>query len=144
MASKFSSSVIGWGFKTTNQMEEIYREAGLEGFRILKRRSPVDTGNFRANWRVGLNAPDLTTDESVTRSQFGDEPNNNEMRPARSVLHKAKLKDTIFETNALPFALKIERGLSKSMAPQGVVALGLEELRLRFPSIARSVTRRIK
>jgi len=138
---KFNNSVISWSLKANKRTEEIHQEVATEGFRILKRRSPVKSGRFRANWRVGLNSPDLTADDSFTTSQYGDEPNQNEMKEARRVIRKAKVKDKILLTNALPYAKNIERGDSK-MAPHGVIELSHLELKAIYPAIAARLTRR--
>ena len=136
--ANFASAVTGWALKVTAQLEERFQETALTGYSILKRRSPVDTGNYRSNWRAGLNSPNLLDDEeSFTLSKFGDEPNQNELKDAKRVIRKAKLKDVVYLTNNRPFAGKIERGLSTTMAPQGVLRLSYEELKLRFPSLGR-------
>ena len=135
MAGKFNSAVVSWAIQTNDRMEGVYKEVALEGMKIVKRRSPVKTGRFRANWRMGINSPDLTADEDTfTRSKFGDEPNENELRESRSVLRKLKLKDKVFISNALKYAAKIEGG-SSDMAPAGVVTLSHAELQAAYPGI---------
>ena len=99
-------------------------------FEILYRiiyRTPVDTGNARSQWNVGLeknntaidNAIDPTGQEAVNRAQV--------------VLDRMKSTDTrIFFTNALPYAWRLETGWSKQ-APNGMVQVTLAE----FPQLAR-------
>ncbi len=137
----FSKQVISWSLRATKRTAEVHQAVALEGFRILKRRSPVKTGRFRANWRVGLNSPDLTADDSVTKSRFGDEPNANELRAARSVIRKAKIDDDILMTNSLPYAKKLNEG-SSTMAPAGIIPLAHAELLALFPGIGRFRTGR--
>jgi hypothetical protein len=133
---KFSSKVVSWALKTNERAEGVLQEVALEGFKILKRRSPVKSSRYRANWRVGLNSPNTTVDvDARTRSKFGDEPNENELKDARRVLARAKVKDKVILSNSLPYAKKIELGLSQTMAPQGVVSLSHDELQARYPQI---------
>lgn len=44
------------GDYTTQQFEKLLRDTVLETDSLLKQKSPVDTGRFRASWQVGENA----------------------------------------------------------------------------------------
>lgn len=69
--------------------------------------SPVDTGTFRANWMVGVNTIDVSMTSSTSQRAYPDP--------------SFQLGDSIYISNALPYANSLESGWS-DQAPQGVVA----------------------
>lgn len=80
-------------------------------------KSPVDTGRFRGNWNTAFGAPNL----SISTSTEGGA----EVRAA-SILPAYKTGDTIFITNNLPYALRLEYGWS-DQAPKGMVRTTIAE-----------------
>lgn len=86
-------------------------------------KSPVDTGRFKANWVVGNGFVNTTTTESLQAA-------NNE-----PLINSIKVNgQTIYLTNSLPYANRLEYGWSKK-APQGMVRITLVEVQ----SIARQI-----
>jgi len=86
-------------------------------------RSPVETGSYRASWRVGFGAPD----ESTTT---GGAPGLPLPRPPFYWPKGYKLGETVFVSNNKPYAMAIERGHSHQ-APTGVLALAVASASIR-------------
>jgi hypothetical protein len=85
-------------------------------FRAAVKLSPVDTGAFRASWRVSFNEPR----EDVTDGRSG-----NAIRGAAFRWPKGfNLGDTVIISNNQPYAEELERGHSKQ-APFGVLSLAV-------------------
>jgi len=88
---------------------------------IIK-RSPVDTGKFKANWNAALNAPDLSIDR---QSGAG----------LTEVANRIKIGDAFFFTNNLAYALRLEFGHS-DQAPNGMVRLAVAKFPFTVNKIA--------
>lgn len=87
--------------------------------RVVK-KSPVDTGRFRGNWNVGIDAPDLSTSENTA---------NDAKQRGQSVLAGVKTGEVVvYVTNNLDYAKSLEDGHSKQ-APAGVLGVTVAEIR---------------
>jgi hypothetical protein len=74
----------------------------------IARRNHVITGRMVGNWNVGINAPDTTYDENRL------DPTGSGMRSRNlPITARAKLGDTVYITNATPYAGYEEFGTSK-------------------------------
>ncbi|MDR6288623.1 hypothetical protein E9232_001130 [Inquilinus ginsengisoli] len=106
--------------------------------RILD-RSPVDTGEFVASWRVSRDTPELVSNGPVgpetpgaAQMALGTEPN----RAAAEAISRASRDATDFSdpfrqfwiSNASPQAIPIEYGDASKRAPAGVARLAVEEV----------------
>lgn len=98
-------------------VELVARKATLDVFTNVLRRSPVDTGRFRANWNVSKGAPDLGTTESTTQARGTSEVNK---------VLTLELGGTVYLSNSLPYSLRLEHGYSKQ-APSGMVRLSAQQ-----------------
>ncbi|AKJ28838.1 HK97 gp10 family phage protein [Caldimonas brevitalea] len=98
-------------------IETVTRKVTLDLFARVVQRSPVDTGRFKGNWNVNFGAPDTSTTE-VAHASRGDA----EARKALSL----PVGGTVYLTNSLPYAHRLEYGWSKQ-APQGMVRLTVQE-----------------
>lgn len=91
--------------------------------RTLRKRFPNVAGKgyvggrFRANWNVSYGAIDYSVTESTDRSK-----SDAEVSKAATLA----IGGTIYMTNSLPYALKLENGYSKQ-APIGMVRLSAVE-----------------
>jgi len=100
--------------------ESRIRRVALAAYREINRRSPVDKGTFRANWVASIDTIDRSLDLSKTRNDV-----NNAVTVATAVItNGAKLGTTVYISNAVPYAGKLEDGYSPQ-APAGVVAPAL-------------------
>lgn len=85
-------------------------------------------GTFRANWNVSFGAPDLSTTE---KTDEGEARNTGLNR-----LQAYQPGSTIFITNGMPYAQRLEYGWS-TQAPNGMVRITIVEFASEIRRIAR-------
>jgi len=104
--------------------ESRIRRVALAAYREINRRSPVDKGTFRANWVASIDTIDRSSDVSKTRKDV-----NEAVTAATAVItNGATLGTTVYISNAVPYAGRLEDGYSPQ-APAGVVAPALTTIR---------------
>lgn len=101
--------------------------------RIIQ-KTPVDTGNLRWNWFVGIGNLNYTTDENGGDASGAIARNN-------SVINSTKFSgQTIYITNSLPYAYRVEyEGWSKYKAPAGMMRISIEEMKVVADKLAIDV-----
>ena len=82
--------------------------------------SPVDTGAFRGNHRISVNSEDSAYDVSSA-----DKGGNTTQEQGNQKILQAKLGDTVYVQNNLPYAVALENGHSEQK-PNGVYALSFQ------------------
>lgn len=129
---------MGWKNKPTNfalEIEKIgdehLRKVSAEMLQGVIMGSPVMDGAFRSNHRVTVNK---TTNETV--------PSNGNKAPKGTLdqevfaegagqILQAKLGDSVYIQNNLPYALRLENGHSQQ-APLGVFALAFQSVANKY------------
>jgi len=131
MAGSFTLDLSRFRIKTEEQMSKVVRKICLELFTLVVRRSPVDTGRFRANNQISLNS--LPTDAVLAFDKQGG------MTIARESGKTAAYKfgDTVFIYNNVAYALALEYGHSQQ-APAGVYRVSVQTIVNHFDRHARS------
>ncbi len=124
----FGASIAAFSQKTKVNADKVLRKIALDLLLRLLLESPVDTGRFRANWRVGVNRVDLTVDDRTDLFEAQDD--------GMGEIAAAKFGDTIYITNNLPYAEALEDGHS-GQAPAGWVKLSVEEIRADFDAVVK-------
>lgn len=99
--------------KAEARINLVVRKATFDAFASAVRRSPVDTGRFRANWNVASGSWDPSTSESTAATRAESEIRKALSFPAGGV---------VYLTNSLPYAVRLEDGWSKQ-APSGMVRI---------------------
>jgi len=93
------------------------RRVALAALRQIDEGSPVDKGTFAANWVASIGTIDRSCDLSKTKK---DRPET--MSKASAVITSgAKVGTTVYISNSVPYAGKLEDGYSPQ-APAGIVA----------------------
>lgn len=125
----FSEAVSSFSVKTNITIVKAMRFSAMEAFRIFVKRSPVDTGAFRSNWRIGINDRDLTFTPAPTgpEAQNSIDPSQS-MANALLMTSKIQASDIIFVTNNSEYGPELESGHSQRQAPNGVIRPGTLEL----------------
>lgn len=100
----------------------VVQKTVLSVFSNVLLKSPVDTGRFRANWNVSASTPDNSTSVSTDKQGLAT------VSKAAIKINSYKAGPTIYITNALPYAQRLEYGWSKQ-APSGMVRITLTEFR---------------
>ena len=99
--------------KTTHITEEVFKGTVIGLFNKVVSRTPVKTGRLRKSWQPTINSPSVSL-----KKANGD--------AIITKVSQAKLGDSIFLVNNLPYAQKIESGSSKQ-APAGMVRVTVAE-----------------
>ena len=107
--------------KVGDKAQEVARQLAISLQRSIISQSPVDTGRFRNNWVCGINAVNTATTEAV------DKTGADALNRTKSTLQHFKMGDTVYLTNSLPYAQRLEYGWSKQ-APAGFVRITVVEL----------------
>lgn len=94
----------------------------------------VLTGRYRANWSVGIDAPNTSTHEVSGR------PGAPAAAPSQPALPALTLGSTVYITNSLPYSGRIEAGHSRK-APAGVVGPVVAELQQDLGAIVQQIAR---
>ena len=93
------------------------KKVALAAYREINNASPVDKGTFRANWVASVDTIDRSVDLEKTRADIQES-----ITKATAVITSgAKVGTTVFISNSVPYAGKLEDGYSPQ-APAGVVA----------------------
>lgn len=115
-----------------DKAELVVRKAALDLGGQMVDRSPVDTGRFKSNWMTGIGAMDSSTTTAADPSG----------QPSRTKLQAQvagwKPGQTIWITNNLPYAYRLEHGYSKQ-APGGMVRLAVQNYAQAVAKAAKEV-----
>lgn len=133
VGNKFSVDVSAWVEKAKGKADIVLRKSAIDLFSRVIRRSPVDTGRFRNNWNISIGAPSTVTTEGV------DPSGASALTKVVETVETAKMGDTIFLVNALPYSIRLENGWSKQ-APAGMVGVSV----LEWQSIVSKATNETK
>lgn len=100
---------------------KIFRKICFDLYAEIVKRTPVDTGLARGNWRIGVNSvPQGTTDrKNKSGGKIGDEINK--------VPKDVKESTEVFIANNLVYIWPLERGWSKQ-APHGMVSGAMQAI----------------
>lgn len=128
----FSGDIRRFNAKVEKAANAIFRGTSLNLFSKVVKRSPVLTGRFRANWITQINsAPSETTSKT-------DKSGSKAIRDANNTITRAKLGDSIFLVNNLPYAQVLEDGRS-DQAPFGMVKVTVAEFKQAVAAEAKKV-----
>jgi len=116
----FDQDIKNFNEKATRAATNIFRGTALGLFANIVKRTPVDTGRLRANWQSEINSPPTGTAKDT------DKGGGKTIKDAKNKTFKAKLGDSIFLVNNLPYAKVIEDG-SSTQAPAGMVKVTVAE-----------------
>ena len=111
---------INFGFKVLEDADDFSKKVAGEMLSQVVTRSPVDSGAYRGNHRVGVNSVDTTADKSQTE-------NTAIQRGVATIQAGGGIGKIVYISNSLPYATKIEFGHSMQ-APNGVYALSFQSV----------------
>lgn len=100
--STFAADVKRFAEKTIREQERILRTVALEIDKEVVMKTPVDTGRARANWVIELNSvPSGFTPRAASADPLAE---------AVAVTRRARIGDTIYIVNGLPYIRVLEYG----------------------------------
>lgn len=124
----FSGDIKKWTEKTERAATFVFRGTALDIFSKVILRTPVKTGRLRGNWQCTLNVKASGETNGNARSAISK---------TKATTGKAKITDSIYLMNNLPYASVIENGSSKQ-APQGMVKVTITEFKRIVAENARA------
>lgn len=117
----------------------ITRRIALDLLRRIILKTPVDTGQARSNWHVGLGNPDRTVvflDEE--RKLSANEAASVAIHAGTGKINTAGVFQTIYISNNLPYIVVLEKGSSRQ-SPEGMVEISIAEVENALASIISSL-----
>ena len=127
----FSDQIKKFNNKTVEAHNAIFRGTALDLFGRIIKRTPVDTGRLRANWKASINTPS----KEITGTK--DKTGSKALKDSESVVDRYDFGDSVFFINNLPYAEAIEDGHS-DQRPLGMVKVTVAEFRHIVKMRARS------
>lgn len=113
----FSGDLAKYCQAAGDKIDLVVRKTALQLQASMIEKSPVDTGRFKSNWQCGLGGMNGDTNAKEGSDALGR---------TEVVLQGFKAGQTIFLSNNLPYAKKLEYGHSKQ-APAGIVRLTVQD-----------------
>lgn len=124
--TEFAIDLERFGDTTREQAKTIFQKITLDLDRAVVLATPVDTGRARGNWFPSLQRP-----SSRVKDDVEDKTGQSAINAQVGVVNRAKLGDTLWLTNNLPYVLVLENGSSKQ-APMGMVDFNLERVAQQY------------
>lgn len=115
----FAESLAKQCERAGQKAEMVVRHMALSLQQNMVEMSPVDTGRFKGNWQAGVGQINRDTSASDDASGSGA------IVRTQQVLSGWKPGQTIWLTNSLPYAQRLENGWSQQ-APHGMVKLTVQ------------------
>ena len=128
---RYSFKVRKWAKAAQLSAEQATRAATLEMFTGVVRKSPVDTGRFRANWQI---------DQRGFNYEKFDPSGQEKIVEITEKVMASEVGGVISLINNLPYAERLEFGHSKQ-APEGMVRLTAMEFTEAAEEAARKERR---
>ena len=106
----------------------------LKAHEVIQDRTPVDTGRAIGSWNLAQDNPNLRT--LPVDFNRGRDPATVLQAPSLAQIDAMghSLGGTFFVTNSVPYIIFLEMGSSRQ-APNGMVTVGLAQLRLLLKSL---------
>lgn len=132
------------------RLDFIMRKIGFDAFNQVLRRSPVDSGRFRASWRYTVNgddssvepAPKKGTKKKKSSVKKGAPPTGDQLTKVLAAGKTVTRKSRIRISNSLPYSVRLEKGYS-SQAPNGIVGPTFLSIRLGIIRATRDARKAI-
>lgn len=121
----FALDLKAFAEKAKGRMDTAVRKTVLELDARIVQRTPVDEGRAQNNWNIAADNPDASITEETEQSE------QNIINEASREVQQMKAGGKIFITNNLPYIVRLENGYSEEQAPNGMVAVTLNE----FPKV---------
>lgn len=137
----FSGDVRRFTAEALERANLARQKIGIEMFRRVIYRSPVDTGRFRGNWQTSVNDYQRgtieRTDQSGRANAAGLGFGSSAAGDAEVVTLASGPGDTLYLVNGLPYAKRLEYEGWSGQAPRGMVRVTVRE----FKNVARKVAK---
>tara|TARA_R100000353_G_scaffold52629_1_gene41976 strand:+ start:7212 stop:7631 length:420 start_codon:yes stop_codon:yes gene_type:complete len=125
-ADKFSVELDKVFDQLKNNTQNFKRTFALNILSRIVYRTPVDTGRARANWQVS-NVTANTNERKRFKKNQPEAVATDTIARGQKNIDKNKEGQSIFIANNLPYIQRLESGTWSKQAPQGMVAISIEE-----------------
>jgi len=129
----FALSLMHFRDQTLDDMDEIFRRVVIEIGSTVIRLSPVDTGRFRGNWQLTVDAP-----ANSSLDNYDKDGHETIARLVSDVQHLT-FGQTAYIVNNLVYGVPLEYGHS-NQAPTGFVRITLDGFNQIVEEAVREVT----
>lgn len=133
MSSLFELDIQKFVKAAQGNIDLVVRKVAFDLFAQIVIMSPVDTGRFKGNWLVSINAIPSGVDQNKV-----DKSGSGTLSTIQSTVGQMKAGDVISLVNNLPYATRLEYGWSKQ-APAGMVRLTIANFNSVVNKAAASV-----
>lgn len=137
----FSGDLEKFRKKVSSDTRHVFRASALELFSAVTFTTPVDKGVLRNNWFATV--PSAGSTELPVSGEFsrisGDITGAEVIEQIKRELRKIKLDSTVFFTNNLAYAERIEFDGHSAQAPEGMVRVNA----LRWENIVDNNVRKV-
>jgi hypothetical protein len=128
-AREFNLDLNRFSAQISADVGGVTKLAALKVFTGIVKKTPVDTGNARASWVIGIGRKAIPAPPSAGVSE-----DDTLLRTAQ--LHRSNGLQPIFISNYVPYINRLEDGHSQQ-APTGMVALTLTQVTNQLNSLTR-------
>lgn len=125
--STFALDLRRFAKKAGDNAEKVVKSVALDVTYSVIDMSPVDTGRFKNNWNLSASSIDRSTNNT------GDSKGR-----ATSAILSYNIGETIYISNSLPYAQRLEDGYSQQ-APIGMVKVTLT----KYQSFIKDAVRKL-
>jgi len=122
----FDSPVEGYVDEVEERVTKLVRRIALTALKGVISASPVQDGPFRGNHHVGLTKPDHSS------SSAADKSGRTTQAMGERKIGASESYPTIWISNAMPYANRLENGWSKIQAPRGIYSVTFTAVMARF------------
>ena len=150
----FSSDIKEFAEKTKTDIADVKKYAAIKIFTDIVKATPVGNpdywqevngkprkappgytgGRLRGNWQTSLNTP-IHTEIARIDPDGGDA-----LKEMQTTVYNSNVEESIFLTNNLPYAIRVEYGHSKKQRPMGMLRVSIAG----FENAIKEALRKVK
>ena len=147
----FSSDIKAFATKTNRNLEDVRAYSAITLFTNIIMATPVGNpdfwqgsgkaptgytgGRLRGNWQASINTPENSTTKQI-------DPNGGKvLKDMTAKMLTVKGDESLFMTNNLPYAARIEYGHSRKQRPMGMVRVSIAAFEDAVKSALQKVDR---
>ncbi len=124
LSPSLAKSLRGMALRVRVNTDKLVKDVAIKALDVVVHRTPVDTGQARANWQVSITHASPSTDQLLGHTDpTGD--GTVAKGTAEILSHKRQAGETIFISNSLDYIVPLDMGWS-SQAPMGMVAQAIQ------------------
>lgn len=116
----FLRTIANFNSVVNEHNSKVFRKIALDLYAEIVKRTPVDTGLARGNWRIGVNSIPQGTIDRKRQGRSGEET-------SKLTGLKVHEQTTVYIVNNLEYIIFLERGHSKQ-APAGMVNVSMNAI----------------